>query len=60
MVQQQYYSLQALAERDQDKPFSKPVDATPARAPGDGADDDADEKAFLVSLTKAIGDLHAA
>lgn len=30
MVQQQYYSLAALAERDQDKPFSKPTPATPA------------------------------
>jgi len=32
MVQQQYYSLQALAERDAEQPFSKPAAATPPPA----------------------------
>lgn len=30
LAQQQYYSLEALAERDQNKPFAKPDPATPA------------------------------
>lgn len=38
MAQQQYYSLAALAERDQDKPFSKPVSAAPASTPAVPAD----------------------
>jgi HK97 family phage portal protein len=33
MVQQQYYSLAALAERDADQPFSKPTPGTPGAAP---------------------------
>jgi HK97 family phage portal protein len=33
MVQQQYYSLAALAERDADQPFSKPTPAPPAVEP---------------------------
>jgi HK97 family phage portal protein len=40
MAQQQQYSLAALAERDQDKPFAKPAPgapATPAVAPSDTA-----------------------
>jgi len=48
-MQQQYYSLEALATRDADKPFSKPAPATPPRPalePGDDDDDDALEAAF--------------
>lgn len=43
MVQQQNYSLEALAERDADKPFSKPVaPAAPVAAePTEDEDDDA-------------------
>lgn len=46
MVQQQYYSLAALAERDADQPFSKPTPATPAAPPAEpppAPDDDEDE-----------------
>jgi hypothetical protein len=31
-VQQQYYSLEALAERDSDKPFAQPDPSTPPPA----------------------------
>lgn len=61
-LQQQQFSLSALAERDRDKPFSKPepaAPATPAEGPanGDSADDTDDRgeddgvaaRAFLVS-----------
>jgi HK97 family phage portal protein len=34
MLQQQQFSLEALAERDQSKPFSKPTPAAQADAPG--------------------------
>jgi HK97 family phage portal protein len=45
VLQQQYYSLAALAERDKDKPFAKPTPATPASSPDQeepppGGDDD--------------------
>jgi HK97 family phage portal protein len=47
MVQQQYYSLAALAERDKDKPFATPTPATPASSPevdeGEDTRDDDDE-----------------
>jgi hypothetical protein len=43
MAQQQYYSLAALAERDQDKPFAKPTAATPPAAPDRVDDEDDDE-----------------
>jgi HK97 family phage portal protein len=43
MVQQQYYSLAALAERDADQPFSKPAPATPAAAVDDDEDAPADD-----------------
>lgn len=33
MVQQQYYSLEALAERDANKPFAKPAQPAPVSAP---------------------------
>jgi HK97 family phage portal protein len=45
MVQQQYYSLAALAERDADQPFSKPTPATPAAAPDEPEPDEPDEEA---------------
>lgn len=41
MAQQQYYSLKALAERDAEKPFSKPTPATPAAPPNEPPDEDA-------------------
>jgi hypothetical protein len=34
MVQQQYYSLTALAERDKAQPFAKPAPPPPAVPPG--------------------------
>jgi len=62
-MQQQNYSLRALAERDADAPFSKPAPAAPA-VPGPGnntPDPEADEKAFCETLTKALEALtHAA
>ena len=53
MVQQQYYSLEALAERDADQPFAKPTAATPPppRAP---EDDDTDDKQLDLSLLAAV------
>jgi HK97 family phage portal protein len=53
MVQQQYYSLAALAERDADQPFAKPTPATPpassssdrlALADDTAADDESNEE----------------
>ena len=61
-LQQQNYSLSALAERDADKPFTKAAPAAPA-VPGPEntpADDAEDEKAFTAALSKALGDLYAA
>ena len=46
MVQQQYYSLAALAERDQDKPFAKPEPApvaADAAPPPEEEEDDSSE-----------------
>jgi HK97 family phage portal protein len=40
MVQQQYYSLAALAERDADQPFSKPRPGPPAIAPEAAPEED--------------------
>ena len=60
-LQQQNFSLAALAERDRNDPFSKaapPAPAAPALPPA--ADDDAEEKAFLESLTKSLQDVYAA
>jgi len=51
-MQQQNYSLRALAERDADKPFSKPAPAVPATP--DPEADAADEKSFLETLTKSL------
>jgi HK97 family phage portal protein len=61
MVQQQYYSLAALQERDADQPFTKTTPATPGPAalpPGDA--DETNEKLFGFMLRKALGDLYAA
>jgi HK97 family phage portal protein len=49
-LQQQMYSMAALAERDADQPFSKPASAPQARAPEDEAED-VDLKAFAALLT---------
>jgi HK97 family phage portal protein len=60
-MQQQNYSLAALAERDADKPFSKPAPVAPPDPEPPPPDDDGDDEAkFLDTLTKALGDLHAA
>jgi len=39
MMQQQYYSLEALAVRDQDQPFAKPTPATPPSLPAPEGDE---------------------
>ena len=64
-MQQQNFSLAALAERDAEKPFAKPTPAAPAPAaspsePDDEPDDAAEEKQFLDTLTKALEGIHAA
>ena len=59
MIQQQNYSLAALAERDADKPFSKPAPAAAGPPPAE-PDDAANEKAFLDAFTTAVKDLYAA
>ena len=63
MVQQQYYSLAALAERDQDQPFSKPAPATPASAPDAMPPDEAgmagiDPAGFRLALETQTAELH--
>ena len=58
-MQQQNFSLRALAKRDADDPFSKPAPAPPA-APADtppAADEAAAEKQFLEILDKAFAEL---
>jgi HK97 family phage portal protein len=55
-MQQQNFSLKALAKRDADDPFSKPAPA-PAGAEGNTgvpADPEADEKLFAVTFAKAV------
>ena len=59
-MQQQNYSLAALAERDADQPFSKPAPAPAPQALPAAEDDAADEKAFLDALTQSLGDLRHA
>ncbi len=49
MVQQQYYSLEALAERDANKPFAQPA---PAAAPA--APDDDEEMALAASYREDV------
>jgi len=62
-MQQQNYSLAALADRDADQPFSKPTPPAPA-VPGPSAlpaaDDEADEKQFVATLTKSLEGLYRA
>jgi HK97 family phage portal protein len=53
MVQQQYFSLEALAERDAAKPFAKPAAPAPA-APAATAEDNGNAKDFGTRLTKQI------
>jgi len=63
MVQQQYYSLAALAERDSADPFAKPPPARPALpAPPLEEKQDAELAAFAVALAKAVDetDVYAA
>ncbi len=62
-MQQQNFSLAALAKRDADDPFSKAVDPTPApeSAPPMPNTAAADEQKFLETLTKSLeGLFHAA
>jgi phage portal protein BeeE len=61
-MQQQNYSLAALAERDADSPFSKPAPAAPAvtALPPAPVDDAAEEKQFIDTLTKSLEGLHHA
>jgi HK97 family phage portal protein len=65
MAQQQYYSLAALAARDQDEPFAKPTPATPApiAAPVEDAPVETeadDEEKFMTTLRTSLEDLYAA
>jgi len=59
-MQQQNFSLAALAERDADSPFSKPDPAPPAAPALPPADDAEDEQKFFDALTKSLEGLHAA
>jgi len=52
-MQQQNFSLAALAERDQDAPFSKPEPA-PAAPVAPPIDDEADEQKFISTLAKSL------
>jgi HK97 family phage portal protein len=55
--QQQYFSLEALAERDANKPFSKPETPLlppPAEAPNEPDEDEEDERA-AAAVFKAFG-----
>jgi HK97 family phage portal protein len=62
-MQQQNFSLEALAERDNDKPFAKPTPASPAvpaTAVNEDEDEDVDEdKAITEWRQKAAGLLYA-
>jgi HK97 family phage portal protein len=69
-MQQQNFSLRALAERDADAPFAKPAPAPPAAPAQTETEDDAEpddetetdddeEKAYGAALTTALEDLHA-
>ncbi|MFP4538476.1 MAG: phage portal protein [Dichotomicrobium sp.] len=61
LMQQQVFSLAALAERDEAKPFATPPDAAPASPPepsdnddddDDGMDDDAERAAFIQGMLR--------
>jgi HK97 family phage portal protein len=52
-MQQQMFSLAALAERDADAPFSKPAPPAPAESPEDD-EDDVDLGAFTKRLTAGL------
>lgn len=53
-LQQQQFSLSALAERDQDQPFAKPTPARPALPPGD---DDVVDGEVVDDPEKSAGEL---
>jgi phage portal protein BeeE len=54
-MQQQMYSLAALAKRDADDPFSKPVAALPpAPAKAEDEDDEADDEQRAASLSQML------
>jgi HK97 family phage portal protein len=55
MAQQQYYSLAALAERDQDKPFARPTAATPPASP-DRVDPDLETDALRATFAMQLRD----
>jgi HK97 family phage portal protein len=59
MLQQQMFSLEALAQRDRDKPFAKPTESAPASpAAAPAAEDDQDDElmaaAYTVELRKEL------
>lgn len=53
MVQQQYFSLEALAKRDASDPFAKPTPA-PAAAPAATEDDEQEQAAFVAALYQKV------
>jgi HK97 family phage portal protein len=54
MVQQQYYSLEALAQRDAAKPFAKPAPATPPAAAEPAAPPEAEKGLLLVKVLERL------
>jgi HK97 family phage portal protein len=65
-MQQQQFSLAALAARDANDPFAKPTAPTPPPPADDGSGDGSGDEgdlalnAFTARLTKALEDIHAA
>jgi len=56
-LQQQNYSLAALDERDQDKPFAKPTEPIAPVVPADESDDeDQTDKALHLLFRKSLGE----
>lgn len=53
-LQQQYYSLEALAKRDANDPFAKPE--APQALPALPPPDDSEDKAFLMAITKGLNE----